>query len=342
MRIGFHAAALACALVGSSAQALPIELDIPVNGIGFSTQTGMLYATIPSRAGLTYGNRLIEIDPETGTITHTVFVGSEPNVIAVSPDAAVAYVGLDGAGAVRPVDLATVSAGTQFSLGASPYFGTHYANDIAVMPGSPGTVAVALKVSAVSPSYDGVVVYDDGVPRPVNIGSGGAVDTLGFGSSAGTLYGYNNETTGFDLLRMSVGASGVSVSTVVPSVITGFGVRILTDGDTIYATSGATADGTQMHLIGTYQINDYNNYGYGARLALDTLYDYVQFAVDNTIVAYERETFIPTYVTSTGTSGQVVGAANCGAACLAVAYASDQILIFHDVVRDEIFAGTFD
>ena len=342
MRIGFHAVALACALAESSAYALPIELTIPVNGIAFSTQTGMLYATIPSQAGLTYGNRLIEIDPETGTITRSVFVGSEPNVIAISPDAAVAYVGLDGAGAVRPVDLVTVSAATQFSLGASPFFGTHYANDIAVMPGSPGTVAVALKVSAVSPSYDGVVVYDDGVPRPVSVGSYAAVDTIGFGSSGDTLYGYNNETTGYDLHRMSVSASGISVAAVVPSVITGFGVRILTDGDTIYATSGATADGMQMHLIGTYQINAYNNYGYGARLALDKSYDYVQFAVDNTIVAFDRETFIPNYVTSTAASGRVVGAANCGAACLAVAYASNQILIFHDVVHDEIFVGTFD
>jgi len=342
MRIGFHAVTLACALAGSSAQAFPIQINIPVNDIAFSTQTGMLYATVPSQAGLTYGNRLIEIDPETGAITRSVFVGSEPNVIAISPDADVAYVGLDGAGAVRPVDLVTISAGTQFSLGASSFFGTYYANDIAVLPGSPGTVVVALRVNGVSPSYSGVVVFDEGVPRPVSVSATSGVDTIGFGLLPETLYGYNNETSSFDLLRMTISDSGVSVAKSVPALITGYGARILTDGDTIFGTSGATVDGTQFHLIGTYQISDYNYYGYGSRMALDKSYDYVQFAVDDTIAAYDRETFIPTYVTTTAASGHVVGAANCGAACLAVAYTSSLILIFHDVVHDEIFAGTFD
>jgi hypothetical protein len=261
----------------------------------------------------------------------------------MSRDAAVAYVGLDGAAAVRRVDLETLAAGTQFWLGTSSFEGANYANDIAVMPGSPGTVAIALRVNGYSPSWSGVVIYDDGVPRPM-IGNAYAigVDTIGFGSSPGTLYGYNNETTGFDLYRITVTGSGISAAQSAGSVITGFGVRIVTDGETIFSTRGATVDGTQLHLIGTYQIDDYIYSGYSPQLALDPFYHSVQFAVDSAVVAFDRDTFIPTYETTTAGIGYVIGAANCGAACLAIAYTSNQIIIVHDVVHDAIFAASFD
>ena len=156
-------------LVDARAQP-PVELDIAANTIGYSTQTQMLYATVPSSAGLPHGNHLIEISPSGALITGSVFVGSEPSALAISADAAVAYVGLEGAASARRVDLATLTAGIQFVLGNSPYgYGPLYATQIAVMPGASGTVAVSRHAKDVSPDFQGVAIFDDGVIRPTMV-----------------------------------------------------------------------------------------------------------------------------------------------------------------------------
>ena len=98
----------ACLLAISSFNALAqnsIEIDLPAKSVGYSSQMGLLYVTIPSAAGLPYGNSVIEVSPIDGTVTRSVFVGSEPGPIAISPDATMAYAGLNGAAAVRPVNL---------------------------------------------------------------------------------------------------------------------------------------------------------------------------------------------------------------------------------------------
>src|SRR5262249_20150622 len=167
--------------------------------------------------------------------------------IGMSPDASVAYVGLNGAASIRPVDLTSLTAGTQFWLGA----GTYYPTEIAVMPGSPNTVAVSRHGSY---GGDGVAIFDNGVmranvePYPYNDSS-----SIGFGSQPDTLYGFDNTDSGFSLVRLTIDASGISKSfSVADGVISGFNTRIITDGDTVFATSGAAVDGLQLQLIGTY------------------------------------------------------------------------------------------
>ena len=130
-----------------------LTLDLPANVIGFNKSTGMLYATVPSSAGLPYGNCLVEISPIDATISRSVWVGSEPNALAISPDASVAYVGLSGAAAVRVVDLDLMVAGNQFALGESVFFGPYFPEQIAVMPSHPETVAVSRRNMGFSPRF---------------------------------------------------------------------------------------------------------------------------------------------------------------------------------------------
>jgi hypothetical protein len=313
-----------------------LEIDLPANSIAFSQPTGMLYATIPSTAGVPYGNTLIEIDPSSGAITRSVFVGSEPNPVAVSPDASTAYVGLDGAAAVRPVDLAALTAGTVFHLGNSANFGPLYANELAVMPGSPNTVAVSRRADNVSPSYQGVVIYDNGVARPTIVSGFTGSNTIGFGA-ADTLYGYNNEVSDFTMYRMSINASGISVAASAQDVIYGFYVTIVTDGDTVIASNGTAVAGQSLTILGTYAVG-----GSGAHLAIDTATSSVLVASSNQVAAFDRNTFVPTYTeTLPMAMGSPKHAASCGAACLAVVYDSNQILIVHDVTN-EIFADGFE
>lgn len=70
-------------------------------------------------------------DSEKGTIGSSIFVGSEPDKIALSDDSKTLYVGLNGSGSVRKIDLVAQTAGLEFSL-SNGIFGAYAANDIVV------------------------------------------------------------------------------------------------------------------------------------------------------------------------------------------------------------------
>lgn len=324
---------IACAflVLGGSlvdARAQQLELDIAANAIGYSTQTQMLYATVPSSAGLPHGNHLIEISPSDALITDSVFVGSEPSALAISADAAVAYVGLEGAAAARRVDLATLTAGIQFVLGNSPYgFGPLYATQIAVMPGASGTVAVSRHAKDVSPDFQGVAIFDDGVIRPTMVTPSFGPTFLGFGTQSTTLFGCGYSLTAY---KLAVDASGVSIATSVQNLAAG---PIVVDGDTIYAGNGAVVDGTQMQLVGTY-----DSFG---PLVVDDARQTVSFVNGSTIQVFDRDTFVPLFaVDIAAATGYPLSATGCGSGCIGVAFDSGQIFVIPDIER--VFADGFE
>ena len=71
------------------------------------------------------------------------------------------YVSLEGAGAVRRVDLKTQTADLQFPLGRDES-GIFYAEDLATIPGQPLDVVVTRRTS----SPVGLAEYSDGVKLP--------------------------------------------------------------------------------------------------------------------------------------------------------------------------------
>ena len=115
---------------------------------------------VPGAGGQNLGNTVAAIDPTTGVIQKTIFVGSQPNRLALSSDGTQLFVGLDGAGAVRQVDLTKDTAGVQFSLGGGPgvYNPPYTAAGLAAVPGAPNAVAVY--------ATNGIVtIFDSGVAR---------------------------------------------------------------------------------------------------------------------------------------------------------------------------------
>ena len=126
-------------------------LNIPVNDIAYDKVSKKLFASIPSVAGPS-GNSVTEIDPVTATLGTSVFVGSEPNKIAVSDDGQTLYVGIDGAASVRRVDVASHTATTQIRLGSELFDGVPFtAADMIVVPGNANAVAVARMQPGLSP-----------------------------------------------------------------------------------------------------------------------------------------------------------------------------------------------
>lgn len=221
------------------------------NHLVYDSTRQRVYASVPSRAGAR-GNSIAVIDPSTSQIESLIPVGSEPNVLAISKDARYLYVGLDGAGAVRRVDLDTKTAGLQFALGSDSFFGPYYAEDMSVMPGSPETVAISLRYSGVSPKHAGVGVWDNGVRRANMTPSHTGSNTIEFSDSPDTLYGFNNETTEYGFRRMKVDATGVSTVSTLTNVLTGFATRITFDSGRVYSTDGVSLDPVAGRRLGRF------------------------------------------------------------------------------------------
>jgi len=277
---------------------------LTTNDLVYDPATDRVYASTPSTAG-TSGNSLVPLEPETGATGTAVFVGSEPGPLARSDDGHYLYVGLDGAAAVRRFDLLTQAAGLQFSLGSDSFFGPYYAEDIEVLPGSPLVVAVSRKNLGISPRHAGVAIYDDGVVRTNATQRHTGSNRIEFSGTSSLLYGYNNETTEFGFRKIAVDADGAVETSVVRSLISGFGVDIEYHDGRVYATTGAVVDPGPPSLLGTYAGVSFAR-GVRADSAADTVY----FLTSNQILIYRLSTFLPLAAVSipgvSGTPGSLL------------------------------------
>jgi DNA-binding beta-propeller fold protein YncE len=220
-------------------------LALRVRELVYSPHTGRLYATVPPDAAQ-HANRLVAIDPASGTVTASVFVGSDPVALAVSDDGRVLWVGVNAANAVVRVDAASLTPGQQFPLDGFD------AEEIEVMPGRPGTVAVSLAAYCCSPRHKWVAVYDDGARRTETTPGSGVTsnNSIEFSEDGAALYGYDNETTDVGFSVMSVTGSGVQLTRTVGGLITSFHTRIHYGAGRVYAHTGEVIDAARAVRVG--------------------------------------------------------------------------------------------
>src|ERR1044072_2220059 len=96
------------------------RINLTTNDLVYSASAGRIYAGVPSSAGGS-GNSLKAIDPTTGLVTSTTFVGSEPNMLTISYDGQRLYVPLDASFAFRRFDTSTNTPGLQFAVGQDQF-----------------------------------------------------------------------------------------------------------------------------------------------------------------------------------------------------------------------------
>jgi subtilisin-like proprotein convertase family protein len=261
------------------------RLTLPANDLIYDRNTQRIYASVPSTAG-PVGNTITAINPLDGTVAASVFVGSEPNRLAMSDDGQFLYVGLDGAGAVRRLLLPTLPPGLQIPLGNESFFGRRFAEDIAVLPGSPQSYAMSRRFSGFSARHAGVAIYDGATRRSVETPRTEISNAIEFGSLPARLYGYNQETTEFGFRRMSVDSSGVTIQDATPNLIQQFSADIKFAGGLIYSTPGRVIDPEPRVLVGTFAV------GSSARsVAPDVELGRVFFLRDQDIQVFDRLTF---------------------------------------------------
>jgi len=255
------------------------KVDLRTNNLVLSNATQALYASVPSNAGPN-GNSITKINPETGEVGPSTFVGSEPNKMAISEDGQTLYVHLDGANAMRRFDVVSATPGLQFPTSSEPPI------DMEVVPGSPNSIALTRGFSG-----SVVFIYDNAVQRPNTGNFFPTVGPLEFGATASTLYGYNSNSTGFDLVKYLVDASGVTNVTTTGALIVGFNNGLKFSGGLLYSGSGRVADPEAKILKGTFQ-----NTGSTSAMAVDPANNRAFYAFSNgsniVVNAYDTNTFL--------------------------------------------------
>jgi hypothetical protein len=241
---------------GGTTASLPYTayIGIPNNSMVYNPVNGLFYVSVPSSAGAPYGNSVVSVDPETGALGTPIPVGSDPDQMAISSDGTILWVGLDGASAVRQVNLTTGTAGLQFSLGANGgvYDSPPTALALAALPGSPNSVVVATEVLDI---YEGTIgIYDSGVLRGSSA-SGGVTNTF----YALLTNGSKNEiyAGGSTYNTFTYSASGL---TALATVSTGNTYASSTSkemqiaGGVLYTDSGQAFDAESGGLLGTFYL----------------------------------------------------------------------------------------
>lgn len=303
-------------------------LNLTANDLVYDSVTNKIYASIPSANGAN-GNSIGVINPNTYLLENTIFIGSEPTVLAISDNGQYIYAGFTGTSTIRRFDVSTQTAGLQFSLGSDPFFGAFYAQDIEVMPGNPTTIAVSRRRPNVSPTHGGVAIYDNDVMRPTTTPDHTGSNKFEF-TGTNSLIGYNTESTEYGLRRLSVNAGGVTNVSVSSGVLSGFNLDFIYKNNSIYATNGTIVDISAAPFVSGQFTNVYGPVVY------DNYYNRVCFASYDSSGNIIFKRFNPnTYLLFdslpiTQAFGTVKSLITCGNGCYAFNTTDNKVIIIKD------------
>ena len=228
-------------------------VDLPTSDVVYNPSNQMIYASVPNTGG-TYSNAVVAIDPVSGMVAGSVFVGSNPTKLALSDDGQVLYAAVDVA--VRKIDPIAMTAGPIYTLGNLGPDNPYYATDLAVSPGQPGTFAVIRRT--LSWEGEGVAIYDDGVQRPGVAGDGMTSNgsMIAYNSQSALVYGRNTPYESYDVFKVGITATGAGITdqhTGLNSDMGGGFVRGMEyDSGSAYLTLGYVIDPATLTVVGRF------------------------------------------------------------------------------------------
>lgn len=254
------------------------RVDIPNNDLVYNRSDGKIYTSIPSVGGVSLGNTITRVDPVSGEIVGSVFIGSEPNKLALSNDGTTLYASLIGANTIRRYDTTSQTPGLQFVPANNGYRTT----DIAVLPTDPGTVAV-------SAGYGGLGIYDHGIrrPNPINASS---VTGIEHNESGETIYGYNSLSSSFDLRRFAVDPNGLTVMSNIGNLVSGYYSDFVYVSGRLYVNDGRVVDPESNQILGQFDMSGLH-LSNGSSVAVDLKLGRVFIVTDREIGVFDINTF---------------------------------------------------
>jgi len=224
------------------------------NSMVYNPVNGLLYLSIPGSVGAPLGNSVVSMDPATGALGSPIAVGSEPNKLALTADGRYLWVGLDGASAVRKVDLVNHTAGLQFSLNAGNsgvYNSPAMALALAAIPGLTDGVLVSSSIGTFGSQT--LMMYDGGVSTGSytgsSIGFGNPFYTLTIDGSKNEIYGGGSAFATFNYTSTSITAKA-SNTNISPASYSFDEMQVL--GGRVYTDIGKVLDAESGSVLGTY------------------------------------------------------------------------------------------
>jgi hypothetical protein len=235
-------------LVGPAVITLELTpVSITANDIVYDPVRQRLYASLSGDQGA-LGNSIVSITPD-GQVRDLGFIGSEPNVLALSDDAAYLYVGLDGAAAVRRLNLTTLVAEPQWPLASQ---GLNKVIDMVVLDAAADVIAVAEGRDHFRP-WVNVRIYEEGVGRPTITPEGTQHDRLEASDNPQVLYSLNTFTSARELNRLAVTDDGVTIAQSVSERFFGvspFDLRYA--AGRLYGSDGRLVDAATLAPLGRF------------------------------------------------------------------------------------------
>ena len=266
-------------------------VSIVNNSMVYDPANGLFYLSVPSAAGAPYGNSIVPIDPATGALGTPIPVGSEPNRMAITADGRYLWVALDGAAAVRRVDLSTGTADPQFSV-ATGGLDSALVSALAALPGAPDSVVVSTYELTDPLGGINLAIYDDGVPRPTGVSGPDPIPwILLVDSGRNEIYGpggadnYTYKTYAYSESEVSQKSSTSSDLTYAQN----YADEAQIIGGRMYTDFGQVVDPESGKLLGTFDPFG-NGYVQGA-VTVDTTLGKIFFLYDGINGVYDLQPF---------------------------------------------------
>jgi hypothetical protein len=197
-------------------------------------------------------DRLAAIDPFGGTILSSVYVGTDPRVLALSDDTEMLYIGLDGLGAGRQYEARTDQPGLVFEFGDAET-GKLRADDMYVLPGRNESLVVALKGFGGNFRNAAVFVFDDGVRRPQGTSPVSGTNRIARVDDR-TLVAFRNTLDDDRLWRMTIDAGGVTAETLQRDLYSGLQTDIWSANGLVFHTKGTVVDAASLTTVATFPV----------------------------------------------------------------------------------------
>ncbi len=269
------------------------ELRLTANNLIYDPTRNLLWASIPNTVDAPLGKSIVSIDPLTGLISDPIPLNANPfpNSMALSTNGRYLYVGLTDVPEVHRIDLSLAGyRSLRIPLGPSQWGSDNYAQDIEPLDGDGTSFLMA------GANDHSAAVYDGSVRRTTRTGIY-SVDRIERTESPNIFIGYNNHTSGYDLTRLSVTASGVAEILNKDDVINGYSLDLHGVGNRVLSSSGLLVDSTSLTLRA--------NLGTTGRPTLDLPNGRAYLVNGNALRAFDLETgnatgSLPLPTTSTG------------------------------------------
>jgi hypothetical protein len=224
------------------------------NDLVWDAKRKKIYVSMPGVQGDS-GDAIATVDPVTGKIKISKFLGSDPARLSISSDSQYLYTALYGANAIEQLALPSLRVNATWNLGGIGSFdGPYYALDLQAAPGAPEITAVALGAFGVSPASQAVTIYDGATPRPNQLQSTRySYSSLQWAGSASMLYSVDEEVPQ-DFMVVGVGPSGPVLDQGYDGVLDSFSPSIHYDAGTglVYSDAGNAIQPSNGTVVGSY------------------------------------------------------------------------------------------